>query len=127
MNLLWVGAGGAIGSMARYLLESWIQRIGPATFPLGVLVVNCLGSFVIGLLMTLMEARGTLDSTLRVGLTAGVLGGFTTYSGFNQQTLELLRSKAWMVGGLNLMATVGLCLAAGLVGMRTGRWIVGPG
>ena len=79
------------------------------------MVVNALGSFLIGLVMTLLEARGALDSTLRVALAAGVLGGFTTYSSFNYQTLEFLRQKAWMAGGLNLLATVSLCLAAGLL------------
>lgn len=124
MKLFWVGAGGALGSVARYLLDGWVQRLVPGSFPTGILVVNALGSFLIGLVMTLLDARGALDSTLRVALAAGVLGGFTTYSSFNYQTLELLRQKAWMAGGLNLVATVVLCLAAGLLGLGTGRWMV---
>lgn len=124
MKLLWVGAGGALGSVARYLLDGWVQRLLPGSFPAGILVVNALGSFLIGLVMTLFEARGTLDSTLRLALAAGVLGGFTTYSSFNYQTLELLRQKEWMTGGFNLLATIVLCLAAGFLGLGTGRWLV---
>jgi len=123
MKCLWVGAGGALGSMARYLVDGWVQRLVPGSFPAGILVVNVLGSFLLGLVMTLFEARGALDSTLRVALAAGVLGGFTTYSSFNYQTLEFLRQKDWSAGALNLVATVTLCLGAGLLGLAAGRWV----
>jgi CrcB protein len=123
MKLLWIGAGGALGSVARYLLDGWVQRLVPGSFPAGILVVNVLGSFLIGLVMMLFEARGALDSTLRLALAAGVLGGFTTYSSFNYQTLELLRQKDWLTGGLNLVATVTLCLLAGVLGLGAGRWV----
>lgn len=126
MKLLWIGAGGALGSVARYLLESGVQRLAPGGFPLGILSVNVLGSFAIGLVMTLFEARGALDSPLRLALVTGVLGGFTTYSTFNYQTLELLRARDWSSGALNLMATVGLCLLGGILGLWAGRWMVGP-
>jgi len=123
MKLFWIGAGGAFGSVARFLLDGWVQRLVPGSFPLGILVVNALGSFAIGFSMTLLEARGLLDSTLRLGLVAGVLGGFTTYSSFNYQTLELLRARDWTGGALNLAGTVGLCLVAGLAGLAAGRWL----
>ena len=123
MRLLWIGAGGALGSVARYLLDGCVQRLAPGTFPLGILVVNVLGSFALGLLMPLLEARGALDSTLRLALAAGVLGGFTTYSSFNYQTLELLRARDWSGGALNLAATVVGCLLAGVAGLAAGRWI----
>src|SRR5262245_15667610 len=106
MRLFWIGAGGAFGSLGRHLLDEWIQRLVPGSFPLGILLVNALGSFGIGLTMTFFEARGALDSTLRVALTVGVLGGFTTYSTFNYQTLELLRARDWCGGLLNLAGTV---------------------
>jgi len=123
MKLLWIGAGGALGSVARYLLDGWVQRLVPGNFPTGILTVNVLGSFLLGLVMTLLEARGALDSTLRVALAAGVLGGFTTYSSFNYQALELLRRQEWMTGGLYLVATVALCLTGGLLGLGAGRWM----
>jgi len=123
MKLLWIGAGGALGSVARYLLDGWVQRLVPGSFPAGILTVNVLGSFLLGVVMTLLETRGLLDSVLRVALAAGVLGGFTTYSSFNYQTLELLRQKDWLTGGSYLLATVSLCLAGGALGLVTGRWV----
>jgi CrcB protein len=123
MKLLWIGAGGALGSVARHLLDGWVQRLVPGSFPAGILTVNVLGSFLLGLVMTLFEARGELDSVLRVALAAGVLGGFTTYSSFNYQTLELLRQGDWKTGGLYLVATVTLCLAGGVLGLVAGRWV----
>lgn len=123
MKLLLIGAGGALGSVARYLLDGWVQRSTASDFPFGILLINVLGSFVIGVVMSLLEAREALDSTLRLTLTAGVLGGFTTYSSFNYQTLELFRAREWASGGLYLVGTVVLCLGAGLLGLGAGRWL----
>lgn len=125
MRLVWIAIGGGLGSVARYLLDGWVQRWTASAFPLGILVVNASGSFAIGLVMTVLEARGALDSTLRLALTAGVLGGFTTYSSFNYQTLELFRARDWTGGALNLGATVVVCLVAGLLGLGAGRWVAG--
>lgn len=126
MKLLLIGAGGALGSVVRYLLDGWVTRLVPGSFPAGILVVNVLGSFGIGLVMALVGARGMLDSTLRLALVAGVLGGFTTYSSFNYQVVELLRAREWLVGGLYLAATVVLGLLAGVAGLGLGRWIAAP-
>jgi CrcB protein len=126
MKWLWIGAGGAFGSVARYLLDALVQRCVPGPFPVGTLLVNVLGSFALGLLWVLLEARGALDSTLRFALVAGVLGGFTTYSSFNQQTLELVRARAWTMAGLYLTGTLGLCILAGSLGTVAGRWMSQP-
>lgn len=123
MKLFLIGVGGAFGSVARYLLEGWVQRLATTGFPFGILAVNTLGSFLIGFALIVLEARGWLDSTLRLALVTGVLGGFTTYSSFNYQTLEFLRAGDWTRGLLNLTATVGLCLAAGVLGLGAGRWL----
>jgi CrcB protein len=123
MKLLWIGTGGALGSLARFLLDGWIQRRVPGVFPIGLLAVNALGSFAIGVIMTLLEGR-PLDSTLRLGLTAGVLGGFTTYSSFNHQTLEFLGARQHWAGALNVIGTLATCLLAGSMGMKLGRWLV---
>lgn len=121
MKLLLVGAGGALGSIARYLLEGWVQRLTPGSFPAGTLAVNVLGSFALGLVVSVLAARGQLDSNVRLVLATGVLGGFTTYSGFNHQALELLRAREWLAGGLVVAAMVGLCLLAGGLGLAAGR------
>ena len=126
MKLLLIAAGGALGTIARHVLDGWIQRCVPgSSFPLGILAVNALGSFGIGAAMACLSARGALDSTLRVVLTAGVLGGFTTYSSFNYQALELLRARDWPTGGLYVACTLGGCLLAGALGLAAGRWLAG--
>jgi len=127
MKLFWIGAGGALGSLARVLLETWIQDAHGGRFPFGTLAVNVLGSFAIGLVMQIAEARGALDSTLRIALTAGVLGGFTTYSGFNHQVLGCLRERAWLAGGAYLAGTAVSCLLAGVAGIVAGRWLSSSG
>lgn len=125
MKLFWIGLGGALGTIARYLMDGWVQgRLGPA-FPFGTLAVNAAGSFLIGLVMQLALAMGAAQSTLRLALTIGFLGGFTTYSSFNYETLNYFRNQAYWMAGLNLAATVLACLAAGVLGLWGGR-LLGP-
>lgn len=126
MKFLWIGAGGAVGSVVRYLFELGLARWAPGGIPAATLAVNTLGSFAIGLVCVLLEARGALDSTLRLALVTGLLGGFTTYSTFNHQTLELLRTRGWLAAGGNLIATLVCCLVAGVLGLGMGRGLVRP-
>jgi len=126
MKLLWIGAGGALGSVARYLLTGALQRLAPGGFALGTFAVNLLGSFAMGCVVAFALARGRFDSDARVIVTAGVLGGFTTYSSFNQEALELLEARALGLFALHLAATVAGCLVAGWLGILAGRRL-GPG
>lgn len=121
MKLLWIGAGGALGSVARYLLASALQRLAPAGFALGTFAVNLLGSFAMGFVVALALARGRFDSDARVIVTAGLLGGFTTYSSFNQEALELLEARTFGLLALHVGATVAGCLAAGWLGTLAAR------
>src|SRR5262245_5997944 len=125
MKLIWIGAGGAFGSLARYLLDGWIQGLHRGGYPLGTLAINALGAFLIAALLPLAEARGLMDSTLRVALTVGVLGGFTTYSSFNQQALDLCRAGSWLSGAGYVGATLASCLLAGVAGGFAGRGLAG--
>src|SRR6516164_8783479 len=88
---LLVCLGGAVGTAARYLLGLSIQAALGPTFPFGTLTVNLVGSFLISLLMFLGVDKGALSSSVRVVLTTGVMGGFTTYSSFNYETLRLFQ------------------------------------
>ena len=89
MNVLYVALGGAIGAAARYLAGLWIvARLG-ASFPWGTFFVNVTGSFVIGIVLVLVEA-GTLPTEARLFLTVGILGGYTTFSSFSYETLQLV-------------------------------------
>ncbi len=89
MNVLLVAVGGAIGATARYLAGLWIvARLG-AGFPWGTFFVNVTGSFLIGIILVLVEA-GTLPAEARLFLAVGILGGYTTFSSFSYETLQLL-------------------------------------
>lgn len=116
--------GGAVGTGARYLMGGWAQRTLGATFPWGTLIINALGSFCIVIIMYLGVQRGLISPSARLVLTTGVMGGFTTYSTFNYETLELLQNNA-PLGALNLAATVGACLVSGMFGGLAGRLLVG--
>ena len=120
MNTLWIGVGGAIGTIARYRLDGWVQgRLG-AAFPYGTLTVNVLGSFLLALLMCVTLKSDVLPPNVRIVLATGVLGGFTTYSTFNYDTLRYLQQGAWGMGALNVTATVLGCIAASALGWSCG-------
>ena len=93
-RFLWICAGGAVGTGVRYLLSGWTLLLLGTAFPWGTLAVNVLGSFLVSALMHVALATKMIPPTLRLALTSGVLGGFTTYSTFNYETLEYLREGA---------------------------------
>jgi fluoride exporter len=123
-RFLWVCVGGAAGSGARYLLSGWVLEKWGAAFPWGTLAVNVLGSFLLGLLMVLGFESDAFPPTLRIALTTGVMGGFTTYSTFNYETLKFVETGAWLPALANVLLTVLVCLVAGFLGHGLGRWIV---
>lgn len=124
-RFLWICLGGAAGTGARYLLSGWLLRAAGPGFPWGTLAVNVLGSFLLGVIMQVALATDLLSPTLRLTLTTGVMGGFTTYSTFNYETLQYLQQNDWLMGSLNLAVTVVVCLAAGSLGFVAGRVIAG--
>jgi len=120
-RFLMVCLGGAAGSGARYLVGVGMTRwLGPA-FPSGTLVVNLLGSFLISVIMDLSVHYGAIPLEVRILLTAGVLGGFTTYSSFNYEALAFLQRGLWGQALLYVAATVVGCLGAGVLGMAAAR------
>jgi CrcB protein len=119
LRLLLVCAGGALGSGARYLVSTWAARNLGAEFPRGTLLVNVAGSFMLALIVALPGAR--LSPELRLFLGAGILGGFTTYSSFNAETLALLEQGSTALALANVALTVLGCLVAGLAGLLVGR------
>ena len=125
-RLLWVTLGSAIGGALRYVISQLALALLGSSFPYGTLAVNLVGSFLIGLIMHLGLSSTLVSPTLRLFLTSGVMGGLTTYSAFNYETLTLLREGPWEIGLLNVMVTVGGCLAAGVAGLALGRILVGP-
>jgi CrcB protein len=122
-RLAWVCLGSALGGGARYLLSLGALRLLGPSFPYGTLTVNVLGSFLIGLLMHLgLEAL--VSPTARIFLTTGVMGGLTTYSTFNYETLRLAADGDWHLAAVNVTATLLTCLVAGALGLASGRALV---
>ena len=120
---LWVAVGGALGSVSRFWLNGLVsQRFD--TFPAGTLVVNVAGSFVIGVLGALTISEGRMSSEARAFATQflmiGICGGFTTFSSFSLQTLNLLREREWLYAGGNVLLSVAVCLVATWLGYLLG-------
>lgn len=121
-TLAWVGCGGAIGSILRFVVGGWAQRMAPfGQFPLGTLTVNVLGCLLIGLLGGLADYRQVLDPGQRAFLMIGVLGGFTTFSAFAFETLGLMQDGALLRAGANVVLQVVLGLIAATAGYIAAR------
>ena len=120
-RFLLVCAGGAAGTAARYLTALWAgAAFGPA-FPFGTLIVNVAGSFLIAFVMHVGITTEWISNDVRLMLTTGVMGGFTTYSTFNYETTEFLREGAWTLAAANIIGTVLVCLIAGFAGAALAR------
>jgi CrcB protein len=115
-----VALGGLIGSVARYWLNALIQARVATVFPLGILIVNVLGCFVLGLVTALLAARSGVRPEITLFLTTGLCGGFTTMSAFSFDTLWLLQHGHAGLAVLNLVATLLACLAAVWGGQAVG-------
>lgn len=110
----WVALGSALGGVARFWCSGFVaERVG-GTFPWGTMLVNVLGSFVIGLFATLTGPDGRLLAGYhaRQFVMVGLCGGYTTFSSFSLQTLDLIRGDEWLEAGLNVALSVVLCLLA---------------
>ena len=123
MAYLWIALGGALGSVSRYWLNGVVSARF-ATFPAGTLAINVLGSLVIGVAGALASPEGRMSSESRALVTQlvmiGLCGGFTTFSSFSLQTLNLLREREWLYAGGNLILSVVLCMVAVWLG-----WLLG--
>jgi fluoride exporter len=122
LTYLWVALGGALGSVGRFWLSGLVASRYGESFPMGTLVVNATGSFVIGFLGALYAPEGRLLVTPggRQFLMIGVCGGYTTFSSFSLQTLSLLRDREWFYAGGNVLLSVGLCMIAVWLGYLLG-------
>ena len=121
MRVALVALGGALGSVARYGVGVLAAHLLGTGFPWGTLLVNLTGSFLLGFIMQLALTGTAISLELRIFLTTGIMGGFTTYSSFNHETLALLNARAYWLAGVNLATTVLGCLVAGALGLAAGR------
>ena len=116
-----VALGGVVGCVARYWLSGVVQRLGDHGFPSGTLAVNILGSLVIGVVMTLSLERGLVDERLRILLTTGFCGGFTTMSTFSYENFALLQDGEHLLAFANTGVTFAACLGAVWLGSVIAR------
>ncbi len=121
MRYLVVCLGGAVGSLARYITGTAIMARFGGIFPLGTLAINVSGSFLIGLLMTLLTERGQPHPYWRLLLVVGFLGGYTTFSSFEYESYRAVRDGGQWLALLNVLASVGL----GYLAVWTGALIAG--
>jgi CrcB protein len=120
-NLLFVGIGGFLGAVLRYLVSGGIQNLSHRIdFPYGTLVVNIVGCFLIGVLSQLVELQFEITAELRLLLMVGVLGSFTTYSTFSNETITLLQDQRVTLALMN----IGLHLILGLSAVLAGRFAI---
>jgi CrcB protein len=113
LRILLVGLGGFAGSILRYWLSGLVQNAAPGSvFPVGTLAVNALGCLAIGALSELAETRGFMTPETRLLLIVGLLGGFTTFSAFANETLNAFRDGALAAALTNVVLSVGICLVA---------------
>jgi CrcB protein len=130
-SYIWVAVGGALGTTGRYWLSGLVARLFGETFPWGTLIINVTGSFIIGLFAALTgpDGRVFVGSNARQFVMIGICGGYTTFSSFSLQTLNLMNDGEWLYAGANIVLSVALCLIAvwaGYVlaaGVNTMKWV----
>ena len=120
-NILFVALGGMLGSVGRYLLVSVTVNLLPFTFPFGTFFVNILGCFAMGAAAGLAERYLWFHHEWRVFITVGLCGGFTTFSAFAFENIELLLDRNYITFGIYSIASFGLCLAAAFAGLILAR------
>ena len=120
-DVLVVFVGGGIGAAGRYWLSGLAYRFNSGAFPVGTMLVNVLGCFLIGLFMGSMEERFLVTPSLRLFLTIGVLGGFTTFSSFSYESMALFRDGEMLLGLANVGGSVLLCLMATFAGSAAAK------
>ena len=123
MQLFWICVGGAAGTAARHLLTLWSSERFGAEFPYGTLAVNLIGCFLISVVAQAASA-GEWSPTLRLALVTGVLGGFTTYSAFNHETLRLLTQGHSALAFTYVGATLAGGLLSGWLGLVAARLLM---
>lgn len=123
MKTLGIAIAGALGALARYAVGEATIRRSDSSFPWGTFIVNITGTFLLGLLFTVLAERFSAPSWLRSSLTVGFLGAYTTFSTFSLETLRLIENKAYLLAGLNSVGGVVLGLVAIYAGVLIGRAI----
>ena len=121
MQLLYIGLFGGLGCVARYVASDWTYQLFGRNLPYGTLLVNVIGSCLLGFLMTFGMRSTLLSPELRIGMSVGFMGGFTTFSTFSYETLKLLEEGSLWQAGANILLNIVLCLMFALLGVWLAR------
>jgi CrcB protein len=118
-----IAVGGAVGSVLRYGMSTWVHGLAGRGFPYGTLTVNVVGCLLMGILFVLFTERLSDSTVLRAGVLIGVLGGFTTFSSFSIETFNLVEEGALIKAMFNAMGSLALCVGGTWLGVWIGRQI----
>ena len=121
IQIISIAIGGALGALCRHGMTMGISSLIGRGFPYGTLVVNILGSFLMGAAYVIMVEEINVNPEWRVGITIGLLGAFTTFSTFSIETLNLLESGDAFKAGLNILLSISFCMLGCWLGMIIGR------
>jgi len=124
IHILYIGLGGFIGAISRYLLSRYISNLLPS-FPFGTLTVNVLGSFILGFIMYSITAGRNISPELREFITIGIIGGFTTMSAFAYESFRLAELNQFMLFALNIALNIILGIGAIYAGKALASYITG--
>lgn len=127
LNYLLIGVGGFLGANTRYLVQLWAANRWGADFPYGTMIANVTGSFLIAFFLTLATGRLTISTELRLFVTVGFLGGYTTFSSLTFETFRLVEQSGWWMAGLNLLGSMILGIIAVLLGAFLAQLLQGGG
>ena len=121
MHVVAVAVGGAVGALLRYALRELLPPLADGRIPLATIAANVAGAFLLGLLGGVMLQRAAIPAELRLGVTVGLLGAFTTFSAFSLETVDLLRGGNWPFAVLNVVLSVSGALLALWAGQQLAR------
>ena len=123
INLIYVASGGAVGAVLRYLTSNFYRFYFP-NFPIGTLFINFIGSFLIGILASNLESRGTSYIFIKYFLIIGILGSFTTFSTFSLETIQLANDKKLFLSLVYIFLSISLCILGAFFGFNINKiWL----
>ena len=125
MEILWIAIAGVAGTLSRYGMTGLTHRVLGDRFPYGTLLVNVIGSIVIGFVMHFGITTAALPKTARVAITIGFLGAFTTFSTFSYETVRILEDRLWGMATLNIAANVILSIFGCWLGITLAKLLIG--
>jgi len=121
VNYLWIAIGAVIGASARFFVSGYVARHISAVFPYGTLLINIMGSLVLGFFLVYSSERVLLDPRWRLLVAVGFCGSYTTFSSYAFESFALMEQGQWLLMGLNVVGSNALCLAAVLAGAALAR------